>query len=201
MDRRSSSSPRRAPTAGSPMPATSSSSTRTGRACVSSIRPGQGRFIGMPVASLSPDGRQAAFGVETRSSSLISTAVRPAESQKGSGFVWAAEWSPTGDWITYTRFHGATSVVALVRPDGTDQKEISRIDEGDEANAAVWSPDGKYLLVSTRQRPELRRAEGTCGSWTSTGHGSARSPTNHRTTAPTAGRPLPGRRRTLTAIG
>jgi Tol biopolymer transport system component len=38
-------------------------------------------------------------------------------------------------------------VVALVRPDGTDDHEISAKDETDEANAAVWSPDGKYLLV------------------------------------------------------
>ena len=34
------------------------------------------------------------------------------------------------------------------RPDGTDQREISAIDEEDEANAPFWSPDGKYLLVA-----------------------------------------------------
>jgi Tol biopolymer transport system component len=39
-------------------------------------------------------------------------------------------------------------VVALVHPDGTDDHEISANDETDEANAAAWSPDGKYLLVS-----------------------------------------------------
>jgi TolB protein len=63
------------------------------------------------------------------------------------GFVWAVSWSPTGEWITYTRFHGRTSVVALVRPDGTDDHEITANDETDEANAAVWSPDGEYLLA------------------------------------------------------
>lgn len=104
-------------------------------------------FIGMPVASLSPDGRQAAFGVDDAVFVVDLDGGEARRITKGVGFVWAAEWSPTGDWITYTRFHGATSVVALVRPDGTDQKEISQIDEGDEANAAVWSPDGKYLLV------------------------------------------------------
>ena len=56
-------------------------------------------------------------------------------------------WSPTGEWITYTRFHGETSVVALVHPDGTDDHETSKRDETDEANAAARSPDGKYLLV------------------------------------------------------
>lgn len=64
------------------------------------------------------------------------------------GFAWAAAWSPTGEWITYTRFHGTTPAVALVRPDGTDEHEISAFHETDEANVGVWSPDGKYLLVA-----------------------------------------------------
>ena len=39
-------------------------------------------------------------------------------------------------------------MISLVRPDGTDDTEISASDETDEANAGVWSPDGKYLLVA-----------------------------------------------------
>jgi hypothetical protein len=104
-------------------------------------------YVGMPVISLSPDGRQAAFGV--------SNAVWVVDLEGGearaitpqTGFVWAVSWSPTGEWITYTRFHGRTSVIGLVRLDGTDDHEISALDEEDEANAAVWSPDGEYLLV------------------------------------------------------
>ena len=64
------------------------------------------------------------------------------------GFVGDVSWSPTGEWISYTRFHGHTSVISLVHPDGTDDHEISANDETDEANAAAWSPDGNYLLVS-----------------------------------------------------
>jgi TolB protein len=102
---------------------------------------------GMPVASLSPDGTQAAFGVDD--------AVWVVDLEGGdaraitprTGFAWAVSWSPTGEWLTYTRFHGPTTAVALVRPDGTDDHEITALDETDEANAAVWSPDGKYLLV------------------------------------------------------
>ena len=37
--------------------------------------------------------------------------------------------------------------MTLVRPDGTDQHEISANDGTDEAAAGVWSPDGRYLLV------------------------------------------------------
>jgi Tol biopolymer transport system component len=103
--------------------------------------------VGMPVASLSPDGRQAAFGVNN--------AVWVVDLEGGDakaitpplGYAWAVQWSPKGEWLTYTRFHGPTTAVALVRPDGTDDHEITVPDETDEANAAVWSPDGKYLLV------------------------------------------------------
>jgi WD40 repeat protein len=103
--------------------------------------------VGMPVANLSPDGRLATFGVDD--------AVWVVDLEGGdaraitprTGYAWAVQWSPTGEWLTYTRFHGHTTAVALVRPDGSDDHEITALDETDEANAAVWSPDGKYLLV------------------------------------------------------
>ena len=81
--------------------------------------------VGMPVASLSPDGRQAAFGVDDAvwvvdlEGGGDARAITPA-----TGYAWAVSWSPTGEWLTYTRFHGRTTVVALVRPDGTDDHEI-----------------------------------------------------------------------------
>jgi Tol biopolymer transport system component len=103
--------------------------------------------VGMPVASLSPDGRKAAFGVDNGVWVVDleggdATAITPR-----TGYAWAVQWSPSGEWLTYTRFHGHTTAVALVRPDGTDDHEITAPVETDEANAAVWSPDGKYLLV------------------------------------------------------
>jgi Tol biopolymer transport system component len=104
-------------------------------------------YLGMPVISLSPDGRQAAFGLDDAVWVVDLDGGEVRQITTGTGFVWAVAWSPIGEWITYTRFHGSTSVVALVRPDGTDDHEISGRDETDEANAAVWSPDGKYLLV------------------------------------------------------
>ncbi len=103
--------------------------------------------VGMPVARLSRDGRQAAFAVDDAVWVIDleggeATAITPR-----TGYAWAVSWSPTADWLTYTRFHGRTTAVALVRPDGTDDHEITALIETDEANAAVWSPDGKYLLV------------------------------------------------------
>ena len=71
--------------------------------------------VGMPVASISPDGTQAAFGVDD--------AVWVVDLEGGdaraltprTGYAWAVQWSPTGEWLTYTRFHGHTTAVALVR--------------------------------------------------------------------------------------
>jgi Tol biopolymer transport system component len=104
-------------------------------------------FINVPAGSLSPDGRRAAFGVEGRvyvvdvDGGIAQPITEPAD------FVWAVSWSPTADWITYTRQYGSTSVITLVRPDGSDQHEISANDASDEVEDGVWSPDGKYLLV------------------------------------------------------
>ena len=105
-------------------------------------------YIGMPIISLSPDGSQAAFGVDDAVWVVELDGGEARRITDQTGFVWAVSWSPTGEWITYTRFRGGTSVISLVSPDGTDDREISEPDETDEANAAVWSPDGKYLLVA-----------------------------------------------------
>jgi Tol biopolymer transport system component len=103
--------------------------------------------VGMPVSSLSPDGRNAAFGVDD-AVWVVDLEVGEAKAiTPRIGYVWAVSWSPTGEWLTYTRFHGHTTAVALVRRDGSDDHEITALVETDEANAAVWSPDGKYLLV------------------------------------------------------
>jgi Tol biopolymer transport system component len=103
--------------------------------------------VGMPVASLSRDGTQAAFGVDD-SVWVVDLEGGDARAVTArTGYAWAVQWSPTGEWLTYTRFHGHTTAVALVRPDGSDDHEITPLVETDEANAAVWSPDGKYLLV------------------------------------------------------
>ena len=102
---------------------------------------------GIP-GSLSPDGRQAAFTVDDAVWVVDLDGGDARRITNQDGFVWAVSWSPTGEWITYTRFHGPTTTISLVRPDGTDQREISKLDETDEANSAYWSPDGRYLVVN-----------------------------------------------------
>jgi WD40 repeat protein len=104
-------------------------------------------FIGPAVVSLSPDGRQATFGLDNAIwvVDLAFGDARPITEQ--TGFVWAASWSPTGEWIAFTRQHGTSSVVALVRPDGTDDHEIAGNVATDETAMPMWSPDGNHVLV------------------------------------------------------
>lgn len=104
-------------------------------------------LIGVPTISLSPDGRQAAFGVENAVWVVDLEGGEARRITEQTGFVWAVSWSPTGDWIAYTRQHGTNSVISLVRPDGTDDTEISANDRADESHAGAWSPDGEYLVV------------------------------------------------------
>jgi Tol biopolymer transport system component len=103
--------------------------------------------LGMPTVSLSPDGRRAAFGVDDAVFVIDLDSGEVRQITDRSGFVWAVSWSPTGEWIAYTRQHGTTSVISLVRPDGTDQKEISAKDGSDETAGGAWSPKGDALLV------------------------------------------------------
>jgi Tol biopolymer transport system component len=105
-------------------------------------------FLHVPVISLSPDGRQAAFAVLDDAVYVVDLdggEARPITPRGAS--AWAVSWSPTSEWIVYTRQYGNASVTSLVRPDGTDQHEISANDASDDQKAPAWSPNGDYLLV------------------------------------------------------
>ena len=104
-------------------------------------------FLDVPTGSLSPDGRQVAFAVGDGVHVVTVEDGTNVTITSAPGFAWAVSWSPTGEWIAFTRQHGNTSVVSLIRPDGADEHEISAIDASDEVKAAVWSPDGQHLLV------------------------------------------------------
>ncbi len=57
-----------------------------------------------------------------------------------------SRWSPTGDWIA---FRDRFSVLWLIRPDGTDQRQLlgGRVVS---PGTFDWSPDGRYLFVGGR---------------------------------------------------
>lgn len=57
-----------------------------------------------------------------------------------------SRWSPTGEWIA---FRDRFSVLWLIRPDGTDQRQLL---DGRVVSPGTfdWSPDGRYLFVGGR---------------------------------------------------
>lgn len=92
---------------------------------------------------LSPDGRRVAFATNRGVYVADLDGGEPARVSDWNGFASAVSWSPTGEWITYTRNSGATTVLSLVQPDGMEEREFPAA----AGARGVWSPDGKHLLV------------------------------------------------------
>jgi Tol biopolymer transport system component len=66
-------------------------------------------------------------------------------------------WSPDGQWIAFLRFHGRSSTIWVVHPDGTGAHVLA-----DGYWAVGWSPDGSHLAVfesgpSREERQGIRR--------------------------------------------
>ena len=57
-------------------------------------------------------------------------------------------WSPTGDWIAYARdaFFGE-GTIRVVRPDGSDDHQLSLPGYGYQIRGLDWSPDGAWLIA------------------------------------------------------
>ena len=59
-------------------------------------------------------------------------------------------WSPDGRWISYLSTNDDTSLLWLVRPNGSGRRRIAR-----DVGAYAWSPDGKRLAVTDSSLVEI----------------------------------------------
>jgi Tol biopolymer transport system component len=59
-------------------------------------------------------------------------------------------WSPDGEWIAMFSDRTNQLQVWMIRPDGSDLRQITR----NTSSVVAWSPDGRRLAV-TRQRSEI----------------------------------------------
>lgn len=57
-------------------------------------------------------------------------------------------WSPDGEWIAFLNESGMLGDIYLVRPDGTDLKQMTDSNDISRDGDLVWSPDGKKLAYS-----------------------------------------------------
>jgi hypothetical protein len=92
---------------------------------------------------LSPDGRRVAFATDQGVFIADLDGGEPERIGEWTGFASVVSWSPTGEWISYTRHSGTAAVLSLVQADGSEEREFPAA----TGSRAVWSPDGQHLLV------------------------------------------------------
>ena len=57
-----------------------------------------------------------------------------------------ALWSPAGDAILFDRDGSAGPAISLVRPDGSDLRDVWATSEGSFGCCGTWSPSGAQIL-------------------------------------------------------
>jgi dipeptidyl aminopeptidase/acylaminoacyl peptidase len=119
--------------------------------------------IGDP--QLSPDGKSVAFAVTLpdvdANKSLHSVWIVPLEGGAPRKLADEAErprWSPDGKAIYYVGSSGGSSQIWRMNPDGSGATAVTKLST--EADGEIVSPDGKYLLVTSRVFPQCDAAPG-----------------------------------------
>jgi TolB protein len=117
---------------------------------------GQRRLLAEPLgtssgADFSPDGRQMVFSrAGAQGSALWLAAVDGSDARlllDDGASNGAARFSPDGEWIAFHAGRGEAASLALIRADGSGQRTLV---EGGEAWYPNWSPDGRWLVYTTR---------------------------------------------------
>jgi len=114
------------------------------------------------VASFSPDGSQVAFAArktdEPKQSALFVVPVGSGEARQitswGTGTTTAL-WSPAGDVILFDRDGLTGPAISLVRPDGSDLRDVWASSAGSFGCCGTWSPSGAQILFQ-RGSGEMR---------------------------------------------
>jgi Tol biopolymer transport system component len=116
-------------------------------------------------ATWSPDGKQIAFSMGTDQSSDVYVMNSDGQSTRcltdSKSVYTRPEWSPDGKAIVYVAMNplGAKDVEVgtyIMNPDGANKKLLSPI----MAYGAIWSPDGKSLLILRDGGASLTDSEG-----------------------------------------
>ena len=103
-------------------------------------------------AAWSPDGSQIAFSASRTTTGLRSVFVVNAG---GSGLKEISpadvggvdvQWSPDGRWIAFNSRICCGPQVWIVRPDGSDPKQLTAGADSSTSLLPIWSPDGSKLL-------------------------------------------------------
>jgi dipeptidyl aminopeptidase/acylaminoacyl peptidase len=117
---------------------------------------------------LSPDGKTVAFEVTVpdidQNKSIHSVWSVPMDGGPPLKLADLAErprWSPDGKLIYYVSTSGDSSQIWSMNPDGSGRTQVTRLST--EADGEIISPDGKYLVVTSRVFPDCG-ADDACNS-------------------------------------
>ncbi len=128
------------------------------------------------VPRFSPDGSTILFvrASSGSESSIYKVPLLGGEPRKLVNDALAADWSPDGNAIVFVRAEATTdlirSVILTAGADGSNQKEIGRVD-GKTMSAPRWSPDGQSILLAEvtfgnyAHLPLLVKIDGSSQRW------------------------------------
>src|SRR3984893_1826888 len=97
---------------------------------------------------LSPDGRQIVFDMLGDLYTLDASGGRATAITRGLAFDSQPTYSPDGQWIAFISDHSGAENLWLIRPDGTEPRQVSFGDDDTVLVSPAWSPDGKSVYVS-----------------------------------------------------
>jgi Tol biopolymer transport system component/DNA-binding winged helix-turn-helix (wHTH) protein len=104
-------------------------------------------------AAISPDNTTVAFsGVLNRQQGVYEVGVVGGEARLVRANAHAPQYSPDGKWLAYlvSRFGAATGKLVVSQREGTSTLPVPDIYD---VQAAIWSPDSKYLLIQGMLAP------------------------------------------------
>ena len=113
-------------------------------------------------ASISPDGQRIAYALESGANGnglwIADLSGSGSNSRIADGLTFSLAWSPDGRQIAFFSSEG----LAVIHPDGSGHRTLSRNVVADYLFGPVWSPDSQFIAVVAN---ESNQGQSLTGQW------------------------------------